>query len=118
MLDKLGIYIFLVRINRNLVCKSIFQIGSEDLRAPEGIYGGKPRGIFRPVSDFPTLSSTWDTWPYGKSIFDDPSHAAERVNVPGYRYDPLHRDIYGYSPRKIFPHNYGYSPLDRYRPGK
>ncbi|KAF2900281.1 hypothetical protein ILUMI_05903 [Ignelater luminosus] len=90
--------------------------GSEDLRAPEGVYSGKPRGIFRPVSDFPTYSSTWDTWPYGKSIFDDPAHAAERVNVPGYRYDPLHRDIYGYSPRKIFPHNYGYSPLDRYRP--
>ncbi|KAK5643489.1 hypothetical protein RI129_007334 [Pyrocoelia pectoralis] len=89
--------------------------GSEDLRAPEGSHS-RPHGIFRPITEFPPLSSTWDTWPYGKSIYDDPIHAGERVNVPGYRYDPLHRDIYGYSPRRIFPHNYGYSPLARYRP--
>lgn len=87
--------------------------GSEDLRAPEGIYS-RPRGIFRPITDLPELSST--TWPYGKSIYDEPSHAAERINVPGYRYDPLHRDVYGYSPRAIYPHNYGYNPIDRYRP--
>ncbi|KAF5284572.1 hypothetical protein FQR65_LT02398 [Abscondita terminalis] len=89
--------------------------GSEDLKAPEGMHS-RPHGIFRPVSEFPQLSSTWDTWPYGKSIYDDPIHAGERVTVPGYRYDPLHRDIYGYSPRRIYPHNYGYSPLARYRP--
>ncbi|RZC35666.1 hypothetical protein BDFB_014554, partial [Asbolus verrucosus] len=63
--------------------------------------------------DLPELGSGW---PFGKSIYDDPSHAAERIHVPGYRYDPLHRDTYGYSPRPIFPHNYG--SLDRYRPGK
>lgn len=90
--------------------------GSEDLRAPDSTYSRSPRGIYKPLPDYPSLSSSWDTWPYGKSIYDDPSHAGDRVNVPGYRYDPLHRDIYGYSPRKLYPHNYGYNPLDRYRP--
>ncbi|XP_018573751.1 uncharacterized protein LOC108912837 isoform X2 [Anoplophora glabripennis] len=83
--------------------------GSDDLRATESIYSR--RGLFRPLSDLPELSSSW---PFTKSIYDDPSAAAERIHVPGYRYDPLHRDTYGYSPRAIFPHNYG--TLDRYRP--
>ncbi|XP_060530966.1 uncharacterized protein LOC132704758 isoform X2 [Cylas formicarius] len=84
--------------------------GSDDLRASDPVHA-RPRGIFRPLSDLPELSSGW---PFGKSIYDDPSHAAERIHVPGYRYDPLHRDTYGYSPRPIYPHNYG--SLDRYRP--
>ena len=84
--------------------------GSDDLRASDHQYA-RPRGIFRPISDFPELHTGW---PFSKSIYDDPSHAAERIHVPGYRYDPLHRDTYGYSPRPIFPHNYG--SLDRYRP--
>ncbi|XP_030750715.1 LOW QUALITY PROTEIN: uncharacterized protein LOC115878378 [Sitophilus oryzae] len=84
--------------------------GSDDLRASDPV-SARPRGIFRPISDLPELSSGW---PFGKSIYDEPSHAAERIHVPGYRYDPLHRDTYGYSPRPIFPHNYG--SLDRYRP--
>ncbi|XP_018319685.1 uncharacterized protein LOC108733128 [Agrilus planipennis] len=87
--------------------------GSDDLRAPESTYYSRPRGIFRPISDFPEFSSTW---PYGKSIYDEPSAAAERINTAGYRYDPVHRDIYGYSPRAIYPHNYGYNPIERYRP--
>lgn len=85
--------------------------GSDDLRAPESVYSPRSRGIFRPLTD---LHET--TWPFTKSIYDDPIHAGERIHVPGYRYDPLHRDVYGYSPRPIFPHNYGYSPLERYRP--
>lgn len=84
--------------------------GSQDIRADDRI---RPRGIFRPLSDYNEYTSTW---PMGKSIYDDPSHAAERIVGPGYRYDPLHRDTYGYSPRAIYPHNY--NTLDRYRPGK
>ncbi|XP_023015644.1 myofilin isoform X1 [Leptinotarsa decemlineata] len=83
--------------------------GSDDIRATDSVHSR--RGIFRPLSDIPELSSSW---PFGKSIYDDPSAAAERIHVPGYRYDPLHRDTYGYSPRPIYPHNYG--SLDRYRP--
>lgn len=82
--------------------------GSDDIRATDPIHT-RPRGIFRPISEIPE-------WPFSKSIYDDPVAAGERIQVPGYRYDPLHRDTYGYSPRKIFPHNYG--SLDRYRPGK
>ncbi|XP_026330637.1 uncharacterized protein LOC113238120 isoform X4 [Hyposmocoma kahamanoa] len=79
--------------------------GSEDIRADER---------YRPTrrSVFPELSSTY---PYTKSIFDDPIHAAERITVPGYRYLPVHREVYGYSPRPIYAHNYP-SSLDRYRP--
>jgi len=80
--------------------------GSDDIRASDPIHS-RPRGIFRPISEIPD-------WPASKSIYDDPIHAGERIHVPGYRYDPLHRDIYGYSPRPIYPHNYG--SLDRYRP--
>ncbi|XP_028127713.2 uncharacterized protein LOC114324164 isoform X1 [Diabrotica virgifera virgifera] len=83
--------------------------GSDDLRATDSV--SSRRGIFRPISDIPEISSSW---PYTKSIYDEPSAAAERIHVPGYRYDPVHRDIYGYSPRPIYPHNYG--SLDRYRP--
>ncbi|XP_049874815.1 uncharacterized protein LOC126372944 isoform X4 [Pectinophora gossypiella] len=79
--------------------------GSEDIRAEER---------YRPTrrSVFPELSSTY---PYTKSIYDDPVVAAERITVPGYRYLPVHREVYGYSPRAIYAHNYPRS-LDRYRP--
>ncbi|GJQ77524.1 putative myofilin [Trypoxylus dichotomus] len=83
--------------------------GSDDIRATDSV---RPRSLFRPLSDYPEFLSTW---PYGKSIYDNPIAAADRITVPGYRYDPLHRDTYGYSPRPIFPHNYS-SSLDRYRP--
>ncbi|KAG6441069.1 uncharacterized protein LOC115441862 isoform X1 [Manduca sexta] len=79
--------------------------GSEDIRAEER---------YRPTrrSVFPELLSTY---PYSKSIYDDPIAAAERITVPGYRYLPVHREIYGYSPRPIYAHNYPRS-LDWYRP--
>jgi hypothetical protein len=54
-------------------------IGTDDIRAPEHTH--RPRGIFR--SDFPELHST--SWPFGKSIYENPIHAADRINVPGYR---------------------------------
>ncbi|XP_019873025.1 uncharacterized protein LOC109601245 isoform X1 [Aethina tumida] len=84
--------------------------GSDDIRATDPVHS-RPRGVFRPLSDIPELSSSW---PWSKSIYDDPLAAGERIHGPGYRYDPVHRDIYGYSPRPIYPHNYG--SLDRYRP--
>ncbi|XP_073946212.1 myofilin isoform X2 [Choristoneura fumiferana] len=77
--------------------------GSEDIRAEER-YKPTRRSVF------PELS-----YPYTKSIYDDPVGAAERISVPGYRYLPVHRDVYGYSPRPIYAHNYPRS-LDRYRP--
>jgi len=55
------------------------EIGTDDIKAPEHTH--RPRGIFR--SDFPELHST--SWPFGKSIFENPIHAADRINVPGYR---------------------------------
>lgn len=79
--------------------------GSEDIKAEERIRPSRR-------SVFPELSSAW---PFSKSIYDDPTHAAERITVPGYRYLPIHRETYGYSPRPIYAHNYPRS-LDRYRP--
>lgn len=55
-------------------------LGSEDIRANEG------------REDFRT--------PY--TIYDEPSTAAGRITVPGYRYLPVHRETYGYSPRNIY----------------
>ncbi|KAG7302084.1 hypothetical protein JYU34_013543 [Plutella xylostella] len=80
--------------------------GSEDIRAEER---------YRPTrrSVFPELTSS--SWPYNKSIYDEPAVAADRINVPGYRYLPVHRETYGYSPRNIYTHNYPRT-LDRYRP--
>lgn len=86
--------------------------GSDDIRATD-VSHRTPRGIFRPLSDY---ASELNTWPYTKSIYDDPIHASERITVPGYRYMPIHRETYGYSPRAIYPHQY--ANLDRYRPGK
>jgi hypothetical protein len=53
--------------------------GSEDIRAHEGADYRRPL-----------------------SIFDEPSTAAARITVPGYRYLPVHRETYGYSPRPIY----------------
>lgn len=78
--------------------------GTEDIRADD--YARTRRSVF------PELTTSW---PYTKSIYDDPKHAADRITVPGYRYMPIHRETYGYSPRPIYAHNYP-SSLDRYRP--
>lgn len=65
-------------------------IGSEDIRANEG---------------------REDYHRTGFTIYDEPSTAAGRITVPGYRYLPVSRDTYGYSPRAIYSHSHG-------RPGK
>ncbi|CAO1381616.1 unnamed protein product [Diamesa serratosioi] len=38
------------------------------------------------------------------SIYDEPTTAAGRITVPGYRYLPVSRETYGYSPRNIYAH--------------
>lgn len=42
-----------------------------------------------------------------RSIYDEPSTASERITGAGYRYLPVHRETYGYSPRPIYSHHYG-----------
>lgn len=59
----------------------VSSIGSEDIRANEG------------RDDYHRT---------GFSIYDEPTTAAGRITVPGYRYLPVHRDTYGYSPRNIY----------------
>ncbi|XP_023722601.1 uncharacterized protein LOC111872697 [Cryptotermes secundus] len=82
--------------------------GTDDMRAPDRVTP-RPRGVFRPLlADFPELSSGW---PYNKSIYDEPIHAVDRISVPGYRYLPVSREIYGYSPRNLYPAPYRPAPI-------
>ncbi|XP_069677752.1 uncharacterized protein Mf isoform X3 [Periplaneta americana] len=82
--------------------------GTDDMRAPERT-SSRPRGVFRPLlADFPELSSGW---PYGKSIYEEPLHAVDRISVPGYRYLPVSRETYGYSPRNLYPAPYRPAPV-------
>lgn len=68
--------------------------GSEDIRAHEA-----PRSS-RPYSSYLDSPSTY------RSIYDEPATANERVQSSGYRYLPVSRDTYGYSPRAIYDHHY------------
>ncbi|KAL5273589.1 Mf family protein [Megaselia abdita] len=70
--------------------------GSEDIRAHE-----TPKA--RPYSSYLDAPSTY------RSIFDEPSTTRDRVESSGYRYLPVHRDTYGYSPRAIYDHHYSRS---------
>jgi hypothetical protein len=58
--------------------------GSEDIRAHE-----RPTEYRRPFL-----------------LYDEPDTAAARIHTVGYRYLPVHRETYGYSPRPIYPHHY------------
>lgn len=58
------------------------KIGSEDIRAQE----------------------SRDEYRRPLSIYDEPTTAAGRITVPGYRYLPVSRETYGYSPRNIYAH--------------
>jgi len=66
--------------------------GSDDIRA----------------HDAPKTRPTWrsEVSPTFRSIYDDPATASERISGAGYRYLPVHRDTYGYSPRAIYTHHY------------
>ncbi|XP_065355294.1 uncharacterized protein Mf isoform X4 [Calliphora vicina] len=68
--------------------------GSEDIRAHE-----TPRAS-RPYSSYLDAPATY------RSIYDEPATANERVQSHGYRYLPVSRDTYGYSPRAIYDHHY------------
>ncbi|XP_037952205.1 uncharacterized protein LOC119682770 isoform X3 [Teleopsis dalmanni] len=68
--------------------------GSEDIRAHEA-----PRAS-RPYSSYLDSPATY------RSIFDEPATANQRVQSHGYRYLPVSRDTYGYSPRAIYDHHY------------
>ncbi|XP_055606070.1 uncharacterized protein LOC129754177 isoform X2 [Uranotaenia lowii] len=39
-------------------------------------------------------------------LFDEPETATGRIHSPGYHYQPVHRETYGYSPRPIYDHHY------------
>lgn len=66
--------------------------GSDDIRA----------------HDAPKTRPTWrsEVSPTFRSIYDEPATASERISGAGYRYLPVHRDTYGYSPRAIYTHHY------------
>ncbi|XP_055377574.1 uncharacterized protein LOC129609588 isoform X5 [Condylostylus longicornis] len=68
--------------------------GSEDIRAHEA---PKP---YRPLSSYDSLPS------HLRSIYDEASAPNERIQSTGYRYLPVHRETYGYSPRPIYDHHY------------
>lgn len=72
----------------------VSNLGSDDIRAHD-----TPKiNSWRPLSaDLPPL----------RSIYDEPSTASERIVGAGYRYLPVHRETYGYSPRPIYSHHYG-----------
>jgi len=67
--------------------------GTEDMRAEEGVPLRR-----RPYSEIPDLFPR---------MFDDmlPTPSTEdanaRIRAPGYRYQPVSRETYGYSPRPI-----------------
>uniref|UniRef100_A0A1I8N8U8 Myofilin n=1 Tax=Musca domestica TaxID=7370 RepID=A0A1I8N8U8_MUSDO len=80
--------------------------GSEDIRAHETPRAG------RPYSSYIDSPSTY------RSIFDEPSTANERVQSHGYRYLPVSRDTYGYSPRAIYDHHYSRTKIERRYPSR
>ncbi|XP_075146600.1 myofilin isoform X10 [Haematobia irritans] len=73
--------------------------GSEDIRAHETPRAG------RPYSSYLDAPSTF------RSIYEEPATANERVQSHGYRYLPVSRDTYGYSPRAIYDHHYSRTRL-------
>jgi hypothetical protein len=70
--------------------------GTEDMRAEEGSVPSRRR----PFSEMPDLFPR---------MFDDmlPTPSTEdanaRIRAPGYRYQPVSRETYGYSPRSFQP---------------
>jgi len=75
--------------------------GTEDMRADDGKMRLRPRAL----SEFPE---------FGRGLFDDKysSDPNTRIGAPGYRYMPISRETYGYSPRAI----YGSADRPRYVP--
>jgi hypothetical protein len=82
--------------------------GSEDIRAQDS---PKSRS-YRPLSSVPEFTPTF------RSIYDEHASPAERITGAGYRYNPVHRDTYGYSPRPIYAHSRPTSTYKAYDPEK
>jgi len=72
--------------------------GTDDMRADDSSY---KRPASRAISEFPDF--------FGSSSHPEPS---QRIFAPGYRYLPVSRETYGYSPRAI----YGLDKTPRYAP--
>jgi len=70
--------------------------GSEDIRAHD-----TPK-----VRAYRPFSSAFESLPPLRSIYDDAGAPSERIQSSGYRYLPVHRETYGYSPRAIYDHHY------------
>lgn len=70
--------------------------GSDDIRAHDS-----PK-----IRSWRPWSAYVDTPPNFRSIFANPETPAERITSHGYRYLPVHRETYGYSPRPIYDHHY------------
>jgi len=71
--------------------------GSEDIRAHDS---PKVRS-YRPYSAYTDM-----TPPSIKAIIDDAQTPHDRIASHGYRYQPVMRETYGYSPRAIYDHHY------------
>ncbi|CAD7092668.1 unnamed protein product [Hermetia illucens] len=79
--------------------------GSDDIRAHDS-----PK-----IRSWRPWSAYVDTPPNFRSIFANPETPAERITSHGYRYLPVHRETYGYSPRPIYDHHYSRTiPLANY----
>jgi len=78
--------------------------GSDDIRAHDAPKATSP---WRPISTYAEFPPTF------RSIYDEPSTTSERIIGPGYRYLPVHRETYGYSPRAIYSHHYS-KPISQY----
>jgi len=82
--------------------------GTTDMRADDHKYGATPRSA-RAMSEFPEFFTKSIADEY--SPYSDSSAPSHRIYAPGYRYLPISRETYGYSPRAI----YGYDrPPSRY----
>jgi hypothetical protein len=74
--------------------------GTDDMRADDSTYK-RPRS--RALSEFPDF--------FGGNSYSAPD-PSQRIFAPGYRYLPVSRETYGYSPRPI----YGYERPSTYVP--
>jgi len=80
--------------------------GTDDMRADESNYR-RPRQ--RPLSEFPTFFTRPSILDELNPYSTDPN---ARIHAPGYRYLPVSRETYGYSPRNL----YGLDRPSTYRP--
>jgi hypothetical protein len=95
-------WLFALPMLRMSIHCSLFSIvlGTDDMRADDSTYK-RPRS--RALSEFPDF--------FGGNSYSAPD-PSQRIFAPGYRYLPVSRETYGYSPRPI----YGYERPSTYVP--